>query len=335
MRGMVQKTAKEGEWLKTMEVARVGPGKHEVLVRVAACGVCRTDLHIVEGDLPPIARDLIPGHEIVGMVEKTGSGVTRFGVGDRVGMAWLHGACGNCAFCRSGRENLCPSKEFTGYTVNGGYAEYALGREDFILPLPEAWSDERAAPLMCSGIIGYRALKMAMPGPGGRLGIFGFGGSAHITLQIAAGIGFDVCVISRNEEHLRLARRLGAVEVLKSSSDIAAEISEKFDSAIVFAPAGEVVKLALECVKPGGGVAVPAVHLDHIPEMDYKEHLFSEKSLFSVEANTRADAIEFLGMATRLGVKAEVEVMRLEEANRALMKLRQGGVRGAVVLKIT
>ena len=335
MRAMVLKGRTEGDWLKLQNVGTREPGTGEVLVRVAVCGVCRTDLHIVEGDLAPVRRDIVPGHEIVGIVERTGKGVNSVAAGDTVGMMWLHGTCGRCAYCLSGRENLCPEKEFTGYSVNGGYAEYAVGREDFLVPVPEGWKAERIAPLMCSGIIGYRALKMAMPEPGGRLGIFGFGGSAHITLQVASRMGLDVSVVTRSEEHLRLAKRLGAAETWRSGSDTPREIGGKLDSAIVFAPAGEVVKTALECVRSGGKVAVPAVHLDRLPEMDYNSHLFREKRLFSVEANTRADAAEFIEVAARLGIETEVELVRLEEANTALLRLKKGKINGAAVLQIT
>lgn len=335
MRAMIQKGRTEGEWLELQDTVKGAPGAGEVLVRVNVCGVCRTDLHIVEGDLPAVRGNLVPGHEIVGTVERTGKGVKSVAAGDTVGIMWLHGACGRCAYCQSGRENLCPQKEFTGYSVNGGYAEYAIGREDFLVPVPEGWKAERIAPLMCSGIIGYRALKMAMPGPGGRLGIFGFGGSAHITTQVASRMGLDVSVVTRSEEHLRLAKRLGAAEAWRSDAGTPQEIGQKFDSAIVFAPAGDVVKMALECVKPGGMVAVPAVHLDRLPEMDYDGHLFREKRLFSVEANTRADAAEFIDIAARLGIETEVELMRLEEANSALLRLKKGRINGAAVLQIT
>ena len=278
---------------------------------------------------------IIPGHEIVGTVEKTGSRVKSVSVGQTVGMMWLHGACGTCEYCIHGMENLCAEKEFTGYSVNGGYAEYATGREGYVLKLPEGADPEKTAPLLCSGIIGYRALKLAMPPPGGRLGIFGFGGSAHITTQVASKMGIDVCVVSRSEEHLKLARRLGAAETWISGQDTPKEIGRKFDSAIVFAPAGDVARLALECIRPGGCVAVPAVHLDHVPEMDYRDHLFNERRLFSVEANTRADAIEFIDMAFRLGVRSEVVVENVAHANSVLRKLKNGKINGAAVLKIT
>lgn len=335
MLAMVHRSEREGSWLSQEEISVKEPGPGEVLVRISACGVCRTDLHIVEGDLPEVRKGIVPGHEIVGVVEKTGQSVTRVAVGDEVGMMWLHGTCGRCAFCLSGRENLCASKEFTGYSVNGGYAEYAIGREDFVLPLPKWSNAEKVAPFLCSGIIGYRALKLALPGPAGKLGIFGFGGSAHITVQVASRMGIDACVVSRSTEHLNLARRLGAAETWKSEPTTPLDIGEKFDSAIVFAPSGDVVKMALECVRPGGSVAVPAVHLDRIPEMEYDSHLFREKRLLSVEANTRADALDFLNIAFRYGLKSETEVFNLGLANQALMKLKHGKVNGAAVLKVT
>ncbi len=335
MKAMVHKTGTEGQWLVQEEVDIAEPGEHEVLVRVGACGVCRTDLHIVEEDLPPLSDAIVPGHEIIGTVERAGKAVSRFAAGDTAGIMWLHAACGRCDYCISGRENLCPQKVFTGYSVNGGYAEYALGREEYMLPVPAGLAPEKAAPLMCSGIIGYRALKLALPGPAGRLGIFGFGGSAHLTVQLAAGMGMDVCVVSRSEEHLKLASQLGASETIQSGVTGLAGLTEKFDSAIVFAPSGNVVKQALESIRPGGKVAVPAVHLDRLPEMDYNGHLFNEKKLFSVEANTRADAKEFLEMALRLGLRSEVEVLPFDRANTALEKLKHSAVNGAVVLRIT
>lgn len=333
MIAMVHRSEREGDWLSQEEVSIREPGPGEVLVKISACGVCRTDLHIVEGDLPEIVSGLIPGHEIVGVVEKTGKSVTGIVEGDEVGMMWLHGTCGRCAYCLSGRENLCASKEFTGYSVNGGYAEYAIGREGFVLPLPRGSSPEKVAPFMCSGIIGYRALRLALPGPAGRLGVFGFGGSAHITVQLASKMGIDACVVSRSIDHLNLARKLGAAETWKSDANTPRDIGEKFDSAIVFAPAGEVVKMALECIKPGGSVVVPAVHLDSIPEMDYDSHLFREKRLLSVEANTRTDALDFLKVAFRYGLKSETEVFNMGHANRALEKLKHGKINGAAVLR--
>ncbi len=335
MIAMVNRSRVEDEWLSQEEVELKEPADNEVLVRVRACGVCRTDLHIVEGDLQPIIDGLVPGHEIVGTVVRAGRSVVGVSEGDTVGIMWLHSTCGRCDYCVRGQENLCASKEFTGYSVNGGYAEYAIGRGGFVLPLPRGINPERSAPLMCSGIIGYRALKLALPPPGGRLGIFGFGGSAHITVQMASKLGIEVCVVSRGEEHLKLAQRLGAAETWISSKSTPEDIGRKFDSAIVFAPAGEVAKQALECIKPGGCVAVPAVHLDRLPEMDYQKNLFREKRLFSVEANTRADATEFLSMAFRLGVRSEVEVFSLGQANRALKNLKHGRINGAAVLKIT
>lgn len=335
MKAMVHRSKREGDWLSQEELDLREPGPGEVLVKIRACGVCRTDLHVVEGDLPEIVRGVVPGHEIVGVVEKTGKSVTGVAAGDEVGMIWLHGACGRCVYCLSGRENLCEAKEFTGYSKNGGYAEYATGREGFVLPLPKGSDPEQIAPFMCSGIIGYRALKLALPPPAGRLGVFGFGGSAHITVQVASKMGIDVCVVSRSDEHLKLARKLGAAETWKSDANTSREIEEKFDSAIVFAPAGEVVKLALECIRPGGKVVVPAVHLDRLPEMDYDSHLFREKHLMSVEANTRQDALDFLKVAFRFGLKSSTEIFSLNQANQALLKLKHGKINGAAVLRIT
>lgn len=335
MKVMAQSGREDGRWLSEMEKQTPHPLQDEVLIKVEACGVCRTDLHILQEDLPVLRQELVPGHEVVGTVHSVGKNVAGVSEGDRVGLMWLHGTCGKCPYCTSGRENLCAAKEFTGYSVDGGYGEYAIGREAFLLPLPRYMDAEYLAPLLCSGIIGYRALKLALPPPSGRLGIFGFGGSAHITLQVAARLGADVCVVSRSLRHLQLAETLGAAKTVQSGSDVASEIGEKFDSAIVFAPAGSVVRQALECVKPGGRVAVPAVHLDSIPEMDYSSHLFREKKLFSVEANTRADAQEFIGMAFRLGIRTEVKTFELGQANLALEELLKGRINGAAVLKVT
>jgi propanol-preferring alcohol dehydrogenase len=329
MKAMVLRENQDGHWLREEDVEELVPGRGEVVVKVEACGVCRTDLHIVEGDLLSRRKRIVPGHEIVGRIISTGEGVSTLVRGQRVGIPWLHSTCGRCEYCISGRENLCLHKEFTGYTVAGGYAELAIAKEDFVFPLPEDKDAALLAPLLCSGIIGYRALKLTAPLPGGSLGIFGFGASAHIALQIASKIGLDVTAISRGERHLELARELGATNTMKYS-----ELRPGlFDAAIVFAPAGEVVRQALFALKPGGSVSVPAVHLDQLPAMSYEEHLFKEKRLFSVEANTRADAREFLALSERLGIRTVIETRSMKDANSALLDLKQGKIKGSVVLR--
>lgn len=307
------------------------PGPDEVRVRVRVCGVCRTDLHIVEGDLPPVRPSMVPGHMVVGAVEKVGAEVRTVSVGDPVGVPWLRSTCGRCEYCRTGRENLCESKELTGYTHPGGYAGYVLGREAFLLRLPDT-DPARLAPLLCAGIIGYRALKMAAPPPGGRVGLFGFGGSAHLLLQLASKLGFETVAYSRDAAHLELARRLGASETVQTVGAAAALRARDLDAAIVFAPAGAVVVDALRQLKKGATVAIAGIHLSPLPEIDYDRWLFGERRIVSVEANTRADAREFLELAVRLRLESTVEVRPLAEANAALRDLSAGRVVGTVVL---
>ena len=335
MNAMTLASKSHGRWLEMSNVPSGEPGEGEVLIRIDVCGVCRTDLHIVEGNLSLAGPGLIPGHEIVGTVVKTGEHVHSLRPGDTVGVPWLHGTCGVCEFCASGRENLCRRKTFTGYTVNGGFAEYVIAREAFSIPIGRGMSPVQTAPLLCSGIIGYRAFKLARPPPGGILGIFGFGGSAHITLQIALALGYDVRVTTRNERHLELAMQLGATRAIGPHRADAAAAKGSLDAAIVFAPSGLVVRSALESVGPGGIVAVPAIHMDAISLPDYELHLFHEKKLFSVEANTRADALEFMKLAARVGVRSVVKEFRLEDANTALSQLKAGEINGSAVLRIT
>ncbi len=304
------------------------PAAGELRIRVEACGVCRTDLHIVEGDLPPLRPEVVPGHEIVGRVEARGPGADRFAVGERVGVPWLHGTCGRCDYCRSGRENLCESKSFTGYSVDGGYATEAIAREEYVFRLPDEGEAAPLAPLLCAGIIGYRALRAAAPRPGGRLGLFGFGGSAHLALQLASHLGYETVVYSGNPAHAALARELGATDVVVGANDDRARV----DGAVVFAPAGEVVLRALRAVRKGGRVSIAAIHMTPIPAIDYDRLLFGERSLVSVEANTRADAQEFLTLAHRFRLRTTVSVRPLREANEALQDLRAGRVNGAAVL---
>ncbi|MGA7922662.1 MAG: zinc-dependent alcohol dehydrogenase family protein [Thermoplasmata archaeon] len=307
------------------------PTEGEVLVHIERCGVCRTDLHVVEGDLVPKLPAVIPGHEIVGKIDRVGRDVRTFTEGQIVGIPWLHHTCGRCEYCIVGRENLCDSKVFTGYSVNGGYAEYAVGEEAYVLPLPSG-DPARLAPFLCAGIIGYRALKLALPRPGGRIGFFGFGGSAHLTLQLASKLGYETVAYSRSPAHLKLAESLGATEsVLGPPKDLSSS-PPRLDSAVVFAPVGEVVLQALRELKKGGCLSIAAIHLTPIPAIDYDRYLFGERKIVSVEANTRSDAQEFLALAARLKLESTVSVRPLNEANEALAQLKSGHVIGALVL---
>jgi len=307
------------------------PKDTEVLVRVDKCGVCRTDLHVVEGDLPPPRSAIVPGHEIVGTVVRVGRAVRTVSSGERVGIPWLHHTCGRCEYCTTGRENLCAEKVFTGYTVNGGYAEYALGEEGYTFPLPSV-DAAQFAPFLCAGIIGYRALKVALPRPGGRIGFFGFGGSAHLTLQLAARLGYETVAFSRNAAHLELAKEVGASEAVLTSGPDTAPGTPRLDSAVVFAPTGEVVIQALRELKKGGTLSIAAIHMSPTPAIDYDRYLFGERKIVSVEANTRADAREFLDLAHRLGLESTVQLRALKDANEALEDLKSGRLTGAAVL---
>ena len=304
------------------------PGPGEVRVRVAVCGVCRTDLHLAEGDLPPRHPDVVPGHEVVGVVEARGPGAERFEVGERVGIAWLRGTCGTCRFCRRGDENLCLSPSFTGWDADGGYAEHAVVDERFAYRIPDAFTDEEAAPLLCAGLIGYRALRRAELPPGGRLGIYGFGASAHLAAQVALAEGATVHVMTRAPEARRLALELGAA----SAGDTYDPPPEPLDAAITFAPAGEVVPAALAALDRGGTLAIAGIHLTRIPPLDYAEHLFQERQVRSVTANTRRDGEEFLATAARIGIRVETRPYTLDEADAALRDLAHDRVTGAAVL---
>jgi len=309
------------------------PSKGEALVQVEVCGVCRTDLHVVEGDLPPHHSHVVPGHEVVGRIESLGpsSGTSALAVGDRVGVAWLHRSCGICRFCRRGAENLCTQPSFTGWDVDGGYAEYLTAHQDFVYPLPERADPLHIAPLLCAGIIGYRAYQRCSLRPGGRLGIFGFGGSAHVVLQIARHRGNPVYVFSRNAGHQQLARELGATWV----GGTLAPPPEPLDAAILFAPAGEIVPIALAVLDRGGVLAVAGIHLSDVPHLDYQRHLFQERELRSVTANTREDGRELLRLAFEIPVETHVVSYPLEQANQALVDLKQDRIRGAAVLDLS
>ena len=308
--------------------ATPAPGPREILVRVSACGVCRTDLHIVEGDLPLVRSPIVPGHQVVGRVERAGAAARRFRIGDRVGIAWLRRTCGVCDACRRGRENLCEGAEFTGYHADGGFADYAVAPEAFAYAIPPIFADGEAAPLLCAGIIGYRALKLAEVAPGGRLGIYGFGASAHVTLQVARARGCDVFVCTREPSHRELARRLGATWV----GDVGDPMPAKADGTIIFAPAGELVPTALRNLARGGTLALAGIYMTPVPSLDYERDLFYERTVRSVTANTRADGEELLAEAARIPIRPATTTFPLAEANRALALLKRGGFAGAGVL---
>ena len=309
-------------------VPTAGPG--EVLVRVRCCGVCRTDLHVADGELPAKAPGRVPGHEVVGTVAGLGGDVTRFAVGDRVGVAWLRSTCGRCRWCRSGAENLCEQSTYTGWDADGGYAEHTVVPVAYAYRIPDVFDDVAAAPLLCAGIIGYRALRRAQLPPGGRLGIYGFGGSAHITAQIAIAQGAEVHVLTRGEGARRLALELGAA----SAGEAYAAPPRKLDAAILFAPVGDLVPVALEALDQHGTLAVAGIHLSDVPPLDYARHLFRERTLTSVTANTRTDGEELLRLAAALGVRATTVPYPFEQADRALADLAGGRVTGAAVLTL-
>lgn len=300
----------------------------QVLVKIHVCGVCRTDLHVVEGELPDIPLPLIPGHQAVGTVMQIGSGVTEVKEGDRVGIAWLQGTCGRCEFCTSGRENLCLKATFTGYQVDGGYAEYATVPARFAYPIPSIFSDEEAAPLLCAGIIGYRALRLSGIKPGQRLGLYGFGASAHIAIQIARHWGCQVYVSSLKPEHQALARQLGAIWVGGATE----MPPDKLHGSIIFAPAGELVPPALRALDRGGTLALAGIHMSPIPMLYYDRDVFGERVIRSVTANTRQDGLDLLREAAAIPITPHTIRFPLEHANRALQELKAGSFQGAAVL---
>jgi propanol-preferring alcohol dehydrogenase len=306
------------------------PGPGEIRVRVRVAALCRTDLHVVEGDLAPRRLPLIPGHQTVGVVDRLGPSSRRFRIGDRVGIAWLRWTCGVCDFCRSGAENLCEASRYSGYHDDGGYAELAVVPEDFAYAIPERFADADAAPLLCAGIIGYRALRLTGVRGGGRLGLYGFGSSAHIVVQIARQRGIEVYVATRSTGHRDLARRLGAVWAGDTTDPPPAAL----DAAIVFAPAGEIVPPALRAIRKGGAVVLAGIHMSVIPAMEYEPHLFHEKTLRSVEANTRRDGEELLREAAEIPIRPAVVPYPLEAANDALVALKTDRLVGTGVLLI-
>jgi len=329
MRAMVLE--KPGQPLKWLEVPVPQPGPEQVLMRVHTCGVCRTDLHVLDGELAHPKLPLIMGHEIVGTVVETGSAVRQFRVGERIGVPWLGHTCGACRYCRRGQENLCDTPGFTGYTLDGGYAEYAVADERYSFSLPPAYRDAEAAPLLCAGLIGFRSYRMAREA-GTRLGIYGFGAAAHITVQIAVFQGKKVYAFTRpgDTEAQEFARRLGAVWA-GSSEEMP---PEELDAAIIFAPVGPLIPAALRASARGGVVVCGGIHMSDIPSFPY-DILWGERVVRSVANLTRADGEEFLELAPRVPVKTEVQLFLLEQANQALERLRRGQIQGAAVLVVS
>ena len=315
--------------LVAVELPRPEPGPGEVRVRVSACGVCRTDLHLAEGDLAPHRPRTVPGHEVVGVVDACGPGADRFRDGQRVGIAWLRTTCGRCPWCRRGRENLCVAPTFTGWDADGGYAEWAVAPEAYVYELPDTFDDEHAAPLLCAGIVGYRALKRADLPPGGLLGIYGFGASAHLVAQVALAQGATVHVLTRSPAAQQHALDLGA----HSAGPADAAPPEPLDAAILFAPAGTLVPTALAALDRGGILAIAGIHLSDVPPLDYQRHLFLEREVRSVTANTRADGEEFLRLAARLHLTVTTTPYPLDAADQALADLAADRLTGAAVLR--
>jgi propanol-preferring alcohol dehydrogenase len=315
--------------LEFTDVAAPQPKRGQVLVRVRACGVCRTDLHVIEGELPPRKSPVIPGHQAVGIVEKQGENARRFVIGDRVGIAWLHRTDGTCEYCRAGAENLCDNPVFTGYSVDGGYAEYIVVPEDFAYRIPEGFPDEQAAPLLCAGIIGFRSLRLSGIKAGGRLGFYGFGAAAHVAIQVARHWGAEVFASTRDVRHQKLATQLGA----KWAGGTFDEPPKKLDAAIVFAPAGEIVPAALKVLKKGGALVLGGIHMSPIPSFSY-DLLYQERIIRSVANNTRRDGEDFLSVAAEIPIRTHVQIFPLGEANRALNALKNDAIPGAAVLRV-
>jgi propanol-preferring alcohol dehydrogenase len=332
MRAMVLDGPRPAEQnpLTLRDVPLPEPNAGQIRLRVRCCGVCRTDLHIVEGDLKLPKLPVIPGHQVVGMVEATGSGTKLFREGDRAGVPWLYSTDGDCPYCRRGQENLCESGRFTGFHVDGGYAEAVIVREDFAYSIPSQFSDQHAAPLLCAGVIGYRSFRLSNVRPGERLGMYGFGGSAHIVLQIARHLGCEVYVFTRAPAHLELAKKLGAIWAGTSEAHLPAPL----DAAIVFAPAGSLVPEALRAVRKGGTVALAGITMSQIPAMNY-DLLYQERVLRSAANSTRDDVRECLRLAAEVPLKTEVQIFPLEEANQALQALKHSRIEGAAVLRVS
>ncbi len=305
------------------------PGPNQVRVKISACALCHTDLHTIEGDLPPHKRPVVPGHQIVGRIDALGTAVRNFHEGDRVGIPWLHSTDGACEYCRAGLENLCPSARFTGYDVDGGYAEYTVAPADFCYPIPEAFTDENAAPLLCAGIIGYRSYRLTGVHPAENLGLYGFGASAHLVIQLARHQKVNVSVFTRSEAHRKHARDLGAVWTGRAEDTP----PEKLHAAIIFAPAGALVPEALRVLRKAGTLALAGITMSQIPPLDYPL-LYEERLIRSVANSTRLDAREFLNLAAEVPLKTEIQVFALDQANKALQALKKSEIQGAGVLRI-
>jgi len=316
--------------LKLMDIPDPVPGKGQVLLRVMACGICHTDLHIMEGEVKPPKLPIVMGHQVVGEVVELGQDVINRRIGDRVGVPWVSSPCDNCGYCYVGEENLCDNIRFTGHDVNGGLAEYMVAPADYVYPIPGNFPDTQAAPLLCAGIIGYRALKISEIEKGGTLGLFGFGASAHIAIQIAKYWGAKVFVFTRSENHRKLALELGA-EWVGSAED---EPPGKLDSGIIFAPAGYLIPLALKNLRKGGTLALAGIHMDRVPEFPY-DLIYGERNLVSVTNSTREDAEGLLKIAGEIPVMTEVETFTLEQANEAYLKLKSSEIRGAGVIIVS
>lgn len=311
------------------ELPNPKPGPGQVRLQVQVCGVCHTDLHTVEGDIHPPNLPITPGHQVVGVVDTLGDEVANVNLGDRVGVPWLFSADGDCEYCRNGNENLCPQARFTGYHVDGGYAEYMLADADYILPLPAEIENEQAAPLLCAGIIGYRSLRLAEVKPGERIGLVGFGASAHLAIQVARYWGCEVDVFTRSLEHRRHATELGAAWVGGAED----ESPEPLDRAVIFAPAGSLVPTILKKLRPAGTLAINAIHMSPIPQMDY-QLLYGERTLRSVANATYQDGVEFLRLAVEIPIRSTVSVYSLEDSNQALVDLKHSRINGEAVLRI-
>ena len=345
----------ESHPLEFVDVAAPEPAAGEMLVRVHYCGVCRTDLHVIEGELEPRKSPVIPGHQVVGVVEKfsaaapelrsgsagaplsavapgperSGEATAKIGIGSRVGIAWLHHTDGTCRYCLAGEENLCDKPSFTGYTVDGGYAEYIVAPQDFVYPIPEEFADEQAAPLLCAGIIGFRCLRQSGIKPGGKLGFYGFGAAAHVAIQVARHWNIEVYASTRDARHQKLALELGA----KWAGGTVAEPPVKLDAAIIFAPAGEIVPAALRALRKGGTLVLGGIYLSPIPPLEY-EWLYQERVIRSVANNTRQDGHDFLRVAAEIPIRTRVQMYPLADANRALNALKNDAIPGAAVLKV-
>jgi alcohol dehydrogenase, propanol-preferring len=315
--------------LQISEVPVPEPGDDEVLIEVSACGVCRTDLHVVEGELAPKVPNIIPGHQVVGRIDRGGKRANRLSVGARVGVAWLHWACGQCEYCKRGRENLCVKALFTGYTRHGGYAEYIVAPEAFVYPLPESFADVEAAPLLCAGIIGFRALRLADLQAGDTLAIYGFGAAGHVAIQVARHWGMKVVVCTREERHRKLARDLGA-EWVGGAYDTP---PMQLDAGIIFAPAGELVPAALRALKNAGTLVLGGIHMSPIPSFPYVL-IYHERMIRSVANNTRQDGIDFLRVAAEIPIRTSTQLFPLDDANVALAALKNDAIRGAAVLQV-